>query len=286
MSVGLIGAGPLALAGCTEGLPGGELQPRPSGVSFWKRFVVEPSAGRSVRDLRLSASVDFRVGGDPVNAFNWVDGYPLLQASKFGQWAWGLATPTLFDVLDTMSPFGLDPDAFSFQDAQGEFGEYSATFVFRRQELKPGEAWTIDLLYLAAVDDFALVQVYREALQTVKTPEPPDDVPTAPGASPVPLNDEKGRLVVRVETERFGFPIQSVEALSAELMPMISQNPIYREGIGVKYTVGFGERVFGTSEDVGSDTAELATRRLCGKVDHKGLQWSWCVSAPIVWLSI
>ena len=286
LGAGLFATGPLVLLGCTEGLPGANLKPTPSGVSLWKRLVVEPSAGRTVRDLRLSFSVDFRVGGDPVNAFNWVDGYPILQASKFGQWTWGIATPMPFDLLDTMSPFGLDPDSFAFQDAQGELGEYSATFVFRRSELKPGESWAVDLFYLAAVDDFSLVHVYREALQTMEIFEPPDTAPLAPDASPISLIDEQQRIKALVDVERFGFPIRSVEALSTDLKPMISQNPIYQEGMGVKYTLGFGEAVFGTSEDVGSDALEITARRLCGKVDHKGLRWSWCVSAPIVWLSV
>ena len=283
---GIVTLGALGLAGCSEGLRGGGLTPKPSGISFWKRFVLAPGSDRPLRELRVAVSVDFRVGGDPVNAFNWVDGYPILQAAKFGQWSWGLATPTLFDVLDTRSPFGLDPDAFSFQDAQGEYGNYSATFVFRRPELRPGETWEIDLLYLCAEDDFALVHLYRQALETIEVPTPPDAAPYEPTLSPAPLADEQGRIQVLVDVEKLGFPVRRVEAVAPDLQPHISENPIYQEGIGIKYAYGYGKPVFLTGDEVETDRVEGTRLRLCGEAEVQGLRWSGCIASPTVWLSL
>jgi hypothetical protein len=278
----------LALSGCTE-LFGHRDEPRVAGLSLARSLVLENTEAPPLHDFRLSFSVDFRVGGQRENAFNWVDGYPILRASLPGDWSWALATPSDFIVHDTLSPFGLDPDAFAFGDAQGESGAYSTTFVFRRPKLEFGDPWRIVLLYLAAEDDLGLVQIYRRVRSEIESlPSPNSLVPNFTGDIAT-VAGEDASVRVHTDATRLVTPIQSIEGFGGKRTPSV--NPIYQEGLGAKYITSGGELVYLTSElesrrvQIYHHAAgeETLAQQLCGEHEHRQVRWRWCLEAPVVW---
>ena len=244
--------------------------------------------------MRISFSVDFHVGGQAENAFNWVDGYPILEARLPGQWSWGIATPVDFSLLDTRTPFSVDPDAFSFQDTQGQVGDFSTTFVFRRRTMEPRELWRLPLLYLAAENDLGLIQIYRNFLPSVESFEMPATLTPNEHQEYVTLVDKEEKIQVQVDVTRLFSPVKSIDGFPGERVS--TPNPIYQEGLGAKYEISSGQLVFVSSANptdvsiqVDPPSAEKErnrARQLCGELQEKQLKWRWCMEVPMLWYGV
>jgi hypothetical protein len=253
---------------------------------------MENSGTSAIRDFRISFSVDFHVGGLAENAFNWVDGYPILEAYLPGKGSWGIATPVDFDLLDTRRPFGLDPDAFSFYDTQGQVGDFSATFVFRKRTLEPGTSWQIPLLYLAGENDLGLIQIYRRVLPQIESFQMPTSLTPTSHEIYITLADQEEKIHVQVDATRLCSPIRSLDGMISFAQP----NPIYQEGLGAKYLTSYGELVSVTSENLKSGSiqiypdpqpeAMIVARQVCGEQQHQQVKWRWCIEAPTLWYGV
>lgn len=279
----------LTITGCAELFGPSKPPQRVVGISLARHLVIENSGTSAIRDFRISFSVDFHVGGLAENAFNWVDGYPILQAYLPRQWSWGISTPVDFDLLDTRTPFGLDPDAFSFYDTQGQVGDFSTTFVFRKRTLEPGTSWRIPLLYLAGENDLGLIQIYRRVLPQIELFQMPTSLTPTPHENYITLADQEMKISVQVDGTRLYSPIRSIDGTLDFARP----NPIYQEGLGAKYLTSYGELIFVTSENTESGSIQVDpeplpgalvfARRVCGERLYKQVKWRWCVETPNLW---